>query len=97
MEGYEIVADLAETVPDTRLVYVADREGDIRALIDVAARRGTPADWLIRSKHNRKTTTGAKLWDRLAQSAPLGRWNSPCRPPRTARPGSCGKRCTGKW
>ena len=44
VEGYEIVADLAETVPDTRLVYVADREGDLRALIDRppgAARRLT--------------------------------------------------------
>ena len=72
VEGYEIVADLAETVPATRLVYVADREGDLRALIDAAARRGTPADWLIRSKHDRKTTTGEKLWERLAQSEPLG-------------------------
>ena len=48
-------------MPETRLVYVADREGDLRALINAAARRGTPADWLIRSKHNRKTTTGEKL------------------------------------
>ncbi len=72
VEGYQIVADLAETLPDTRLVYVADREGDLRALIDAAARRGTPADWLIRSKHNRKTTTGEKLWARLAQSEALG-------------------------
>ena len=87
VEGYGIVADLAETVPDTRLVYVADREGDIRALIDVAARRGTPADWLIRSKHHRKTTTGAKLWDRLAQSAPLGEveFTLPAAPDRPAR------------
>jgi hypothetical protein len=45
VEGYEIVADLAETVPATRLVYVADRAGDLRALLDAAARRGTPADW----------------------------------------------------
>ena len=71
VEGYEIVADLAETVPDTRLVYVADREGDLRALMD-AARREHPADWLVRSKHNRHTTTGEKLWDRLARSEPLG-------------------------
>ncbi|MER2557721.1 MAG: hypothetical protein ABTQ93_09610 [Candidatus Competibacter denitrificans] len=72
VEGYEIVADLAEQTPETRLVYIADRAGDLRALIDAAARRGTPADWLIRSKHNRKTTTGEKLWDRLARSDPLG-------------------------
>jgi hypothetical protein len=87
VEGYEIVADLAETVPDTRLVYVADREGDLRALIDAAARRGTPADWLIRAKHNRKTSTGEKLWDRLAQSEPLGEveFTLPAAPARPAR------------
>ncbi|MBK8753100.1 MAG: IS4 family transposase [Candidatus Competibacteraceae bacterium] len=72
VEGYEIVADLAETVSDTRLVYVADREGDLRALMDAAARRGTPADWLIRSQHNRNTLAGEKLWDRLARSESLG-------------------------
>ena len=41
VEGYEIVADLAETLPAVRLVYMADREGDLRALMDTAARRGT--------------------------------------------------------
>jgi hypothetical protein len=72
VEGYEIVADLAETVSDTRLVYVADREGDLRALMDAAARRGTPADGLIRSQHHRNTLAGEKLWDRLARSESLG-------------------------
>jgi hypothetical protein len=87
VEGYEIVADLADTVPDTRLVYVADREGDLRALIDAAARRGAPADWLIRAKHNRKTSTGENLWDRLAQSEPLGEveFTLPAAPARPAR------------
>jgi hypothetical protein len=72
VEGYDRVAELAETVPDTRLVYVADREGDLRALMDAAARRGTPADWLVRATHNRSTVAGEKLWDRLARSEPLG-------------------------
>jgi hypothetical protein len=72
VEGYEIVADLAAQTPRTRLVYIADREGDLRALIDAAARRGTPADWLVRAKHNRNTTAGEKLWDRLARSEPRG-------------------------
>ena len=88
IEGYEIVADLAETVPATRLVYVADREGDLRALIDAATRRGPLADGLVRSKRHRKTTTGAKLWDRLAQSDPLGEveFTLPAAPDRPARP-----------
>ena len=87
VEGYEIVADLAETVAGTRLVYIADREGDLRALIDDAARRDTPADGLIRSKHDRKATTGEKLWERLARSEPAGEveFTLPAAPDRPAR------------
>src|SRR5512139_2635411 len=90
VEGYTVVADLAEQRPDTRLVYVADREGDLRALMDAAARRSTPADWLVRAKHNRSTTAGEKLWDRVARSEPLGEvefWLSaaPGRPARVVR------------
>lgn len=72
LEGYGIVADRAATMPATRLVYVADREGDLRALIDAAASRGTPADWLVRAQHERKTAVGDKLWARLGASEPLG-------------------------
>ena len=87
VEGYGIVADLAETVPDSRLVYVADREGDLRALMDTAARRGYPADWLIRSRHDRNTADGDKLWDRLARSEALGEveFTLPAAPGRPAR------------
>lgn len=87
VEGYEIVADLAERTPKTRLVYVADWEGDLRALMDAAARRGTPADWLVRAKHDRKTITGEKLWDRLGRSTALGEveFTLPAAPDRPAR------------
>ena len=87
-EGYDMVADLAEQTPDTRLLYVADREGDLRQLMDAAARRGYPADWLVRAKHNRRTTpAGEKLWDRLARSEPLGEveFMLPAAPDRPAR------------
>jgi len=87
VEGYEIVADLAEQMPNTRLVYVADREGDLRELMAAAKRRGTPADWLVRAKHNRKTLAGDKLWDRLGQSEPVGEveFLLPAAPDRSAR------------
>ncbi len=65
VEGYERVAEQAAELPDTRLVYVADREGDLMALIRRAAALGTPADWLIRSKHNRKLPQ-----EKLEKSAP---------------------------
>jgi hypothetical protein len=48
VEGYERVAEIATTMPATRLVDMADREGDIRALMERAAALGHPADWLIR-------------------------------------------------
>ena len=72
VEGYEIVADLAEQTPETRLVYVADREGDLRALMDASARRGHPADWLVRATHNRNTAAGEKVWHRVEQTHALG-------------------------
>jgi hypothetical protein len=87
VEGYEMVADLAEQLPDTRLVYVADREGDLRELMDAAERRGTPADWLVRAQHNRNTVAGDKLWDRVGQSEPMGEveFLLPAAPDRPAR------------
>ena len=72
LEGDGIVTELAEVTAGTRVVYVADREGAIRALMDDAARRGTPADWLIRARHERKTALGDKRWARLGASEPLG-------------------------
>src|SRR5512143_1151657 len=87
LEGYGIVAELAEVTPETRVVYLADREGDIRALMDDAARRGTPADWLIRARHERKTALGDKLWARLGASEPLGEieFTLPAAPGRPSR------------
>ena len=53
IEGYERVAEQARQMPQTRLVYVADREGDMVELMCGARDLGHPADWLIRSKHDR--------------------------------------------
>ena len=76
-EGYTLVADTAERVPDSRFVYVGDRESDIRELMDEARRRGYAADFLLRARHNRnlaKSGDGAaeKLWDKAARQPPLG-------------------------
>jgi hypothetical protein len=86
-EGYEMVADWAAQVPGTRLVYVADREGDIRDLMNRAAQRGHPAAWLVRATPNRKTVPGETRWDRLARTDPLGEveFRLPAAPGRPAR------------
>lgn len=61
IEGYERIAETAPSLPDTRLVYVADREADMIALMMRAQQLGTPAHWLIRSTHDRSLPEGAKL------------------------------------
>lgn len=86
-EGYERVAELAETRPETRWVYVADREADILDLMQRANALGNPADWLIRSKHNRKLGKDqAKLWAQVEQEAVLGELSFYL-PPRAGRKG----------
>lgn len=72
IEGYERVAETALKMPQTRLVYVADREADILALMQRAHALGNPADWLIRAQHNRCLPEGGKLWERVGASESLG-------------------------
>ncbi|XXA09309.1 IS4 family transposase [Paraburkholderia sp. A3BS-1L] len=72
IESYEIVAEQARALPETRLVYVADREGDIAALMKRAQELGEPADWLIRSQHNRALKDEEKLWDKVHAGNVLG-------------------------
>jgi hypothetical protein len=72
-EGYGIVADMAERVSDTRFVYVADREADLRELIQEAYQRQHVADYLVRVKHNRKLEEkDLKLWESVASTTVLG-------------------------
>jgi hypothetical protein len=46
VEGYERLAEMAGQLPTTRLVYLADREADIMALLVRARDLHTPVDWL---------------------------------------------------
>lgn len=74
VEGYQRVAEMAARMPDTRLVYVADREADMVEMMRCARDLGTPVDWLVRAKHNRclPDEDGAKLWEATTSAAPLG-------------------------
>lgn len=73
LEGYERVAECAKRLPETRLIYVADREGDIRALMDRAAKLEHPADWLIRAQHDRVLAEDdEKLMAKVAAQTALG-------------------------
>ena len=72
IDGYERVAEVAATMPETRLVYVADREADMLPLIKRARELDHPADLLVRSCHDRTLPDGGKLWQRVLESEPLG-------------------------
>ena len=73
LEGYARVAEQAQQMPNTRLVYVADREADIVALMRSARDLNHPADWLIRSQHDRWLGKGVpKLSAALEQAPVLG-------------------------
>ena len=73
VEGYERVAEQAATMPDTRLVYVGDREADMGELLALGTRLGWPADVLVRSCHDRALPEQAgKLWAAVLATEPLG-------------------------
>ncbi|MBV6325731.1 IS4 family transposase [Duganella violaceipulchra] len=88
IEGYERIAEMAPALADTRLVYVADREADLMPLMARAQQLGTPADWLVRAKHNRCLPEGDKLWARTTEGVPLGEitFQMPARKDVKARP-----------
>jgi hypothetical protein len=72
VEGYERQAELAGKLPGTRIVYVADREGDMLELMQTAHALGCPADYLLRAQHNRCLPQGGKLWPTVLAAPPLG-------------------------
>ena len=70
-EGYQRVAELKAELIGTEIVYVADREADIREMMTEAQQQENAVHWLVRAKHNRVTGNG-KLWDRLSDAEVLG-------------------------
>ena len=73
IESYERIAKSAQQLPQTRHVCIGDRESDMLELMVKARDLGYPADYLVRSQHNRVLPGGGKLWDRVMARTPLGR------------------------
>jgi len=88
VEGYARVAELAEQLAQTRLVYVGDRESDMLELMVQAHDSGYRADYLLRAQHNRALPGGGKLWAEVASSPVLGELSFVLPPTKTrkARP-----------
>ncbi|KWN05596.1 hypothetical protein WT83_28955 [Burkholderia territorii] len=72
VKGYERITETATSLPQTRLVYVADREADMIALMVRAQQLDTPVDWPIRSPHDRALPEGARLWSAASEGKPIG-------------------------
>jgi hypothetical protein len=72
VEGYARVSELAAQLPQTRLVYVGDRESDMLDVMVRAHEGAYRADYLLRSQHNRALPAGGKLWEEVRAGEVLG-------------------------
>jgi len=71
VDGYQKVNELAESLTDTRLTYVSDREGDIYDLFVEAPCPEAAADWLVRGQYDRALAAGGTLRQSLAEAPVL--------------------------
>src|SRR4051794_30387086 len=68
LEGYRRACAVAEAVPGTRIVSIADREGDIyECLAEAQTIEGRRAEWIIRSCQDRSTTKRSDEGDRFVK------------------------------
>lgn len=71
LEGLECLEPLKPQCPDTRLVAVSDREGDVYDVF--LASRPAGVDWLVRAAWNRGVDHPEKyLWETVAAATELG-------------------------
>jgi hypothetical protein len=70
VEGYRRVCDLQTVLPQTRLVYMADRDSDLFELFEEG--HHGEAEWLIRASQDRKLSDGRHLWEALQKTEVLG-------------------------
>jgi hypothetical protein len=70
LEGYQRLGEVADALPDTQLVYLADREADIYELFVEA--QSSSVEVLVRAQHDRVLSGDAKLRATLDQAPTLG-------------------------
>jgi len=76
LEGYQRVNELATQLPETRLVYVADREADIYEVYEQgerASEQAHQADWLIRGEYDRCLAQSGKLKEAVEKAPEVAR------------------------
>jgi hypothetical protein len=70
LKGYEASNAIAIAAPDTIVVDMSDREGDIYELLEKMPSESNKAYWLVRSQHNRT------LLDKAGKELELGLWEA---------------------
>jgi hypothetical protein len=85
VEGYRRVCDLQTVVPQTRLVFTADRDADLFELFEEG--QTGEAAWLIRGNQDRKLADGRHLWEAARKAEGVGtlEFALPAGPDRPAR------------
>jgi len=71
VDGYARVNELAEELTDTRLTYIADREGDIYDLFVEAPIPENCADWLVRVPHRDRCLADGRKLNEALDAAPV--------------------------
>jgi hypothetical protein len=85
IDGFARVNALAETLTDTRLTYIADREGDLYDLFVEAPCPERGADWLVRVQHTERMLADGRKLRAVLDAAPVLSEISFERPPAKGR------------
>ena len=82
IDGYRHVCDIAETMPNTQCVYMADRESDIYELFiedyecsedgNESTAQQRSADWLVRASQDRALAEDEHISEALAYAEVMG-------------------------
>lgn len=78
IKGYEAANAVALLAPDTTIVSMADREGDIYELLEKMPSALNKAYWLVRCYHNRAIrneeddVVELRLWEAIKATKPIG-------------------------
>lgn len=77
LKGYEAANQVAQAAPDTVIVSVADREGDIYEFLEKQPSEINKAYWLIRARHNRSLNNEqflnqTKMFEKVKSTTPIG-------------------------
>jgi hypothetical protein len=86
VDGFARVNALAEQLPDTRLTYIADREGDLYDLFVEAPCPEQGADWLVRVQHADRCLVDGRTLRQALDAAPVLTQISFDRPAAKGRP-----------